>query len=268
MVLLGGEDVLTALPKFQSRQTTTIHDNHPGLSKPPHIYSSSFFFSCYSSNTFNFIRTVKANHFLFNFFFSVRKLPFHRQIGMGTINAWRYFATHRVFRIPKLNWLIVFLLGAFLIKLVLMFKRLYERQALLTMLVSNLLLYGLADTLAQTLTSILQFVPATNDPYAIKFVLERQAVNRLDVQQFDIEEGYEDGAADAEDLVEMGLMHDDDGFGDLDRQIADNESTTTMTGNTKPIEVVPSVVQPNDYNFRRLSLFMIWGMPFFFFFFF
>lgn len=189
---------------------------------------------------------------------------------MGIRDGWKYVATHRVFRIPKLNWLIMFLLGAFLVKLVLSFSRLYQRQALLTMLISNLLLYGLADTLAQTLVSILQFVPAKNDPHAIKFVLERQASDQLNLEQQEQlgadDDYYEDGVDDSEDLVELGLVYDDDEFRDIDRHIS-GSSITVPPGNTKATSIMHLVPPPVNFDFRRLSLFMIWGkiQAFFFF---
>lgn len=223
MVQLHGEDVLTALPTFPSRQSNTIIDHHPSL---------------------------------------IRKRPLHRRIAMGIRDGWKYVATHRVFRIPKLNWLIMFLLGAFLVKLVLSFSRLYQRQALLTMLISNLLLYGLADTLAQTLVSILQFVPAKNDPHAIKFVLERQASDQLNLEQQEQlgadDDYYEDGVDDSEDLVELGLVYDDDEFRDIDRHIS-GSSITVPPGNTKATSIMHLVPPPVNFDFRRLSLFMIWG---------
>ncbi|KAF5102734.1 hypothetical protein D0Z00_000226 [Geotrichum galactomycetum] len=134
------------------------------------------------------------------------------------------------------------------------------------MLVSNLLLYGLADTLAQTLVSILQFVPAKNDPYAIKFVFERQAADQLDLeqqqqqqQQFNPEDNYyEDSVDDAEDLVELGLVHDDDGFRDLDRHISGSTSMCTP-GTTKDTGIIHTAIPQFNFDFRRMSLFMVWG---------
>jgi hypothetical protein len=271
MVQLSGKDVLTALPKFPSRQSNTILDHHPSLSMssffstiPSHINSLFYLFIFY------FI--FKTNPLIY-IFSTVRKRPLHRRIAQGICDGWNYVATHRVFRIPKLNWLIMSLLGAFLVKLVISFNRLYQRQALLTMLVSNLLLYGLADTLAQTLVSVLQFVPAKNDPHVIKFVLERQAADQLDLeqqqqqqQQFGAEDDYyEDGIDDTEDLVELGLVHDDDGFRDLDRHISGSTSMT-MPETPKATSVMHLLTSPVNFDFRRLSLFMVWGKSTFFFF--
>lgn len=57
----------------------------------------------------------------------------------------------RVFNVPVLNLGIILVLGAFLLKLTTKYKELYMKNSLITIIVTNLVLYGILETLAQTI---------------------------------------------------------------------------------------------------------------------
>ncbi|ODQ67950.1 hypothetical protein NADFUDRAFT_81065 [Nadsonia fulvescens var. elongata DSM 6958] len=69
----------------------------------------------------------------------------------------RWLNTNRLLQIPLINWGMLIFYVAFLIRLTLRYNELYMRRALTTLVVSNTLLYGLADTLAQTIPSVIQY---------------------------------------------------------------------------------------------------------------
>lgn len=113
----------------------------------------------------------------------------------------------------------------------------------MTMIVSNILLYGLADTLAQTLSAILAFTP--DQSHGVRFVWERA------VQSVSLGESASDDEEDEEGLVELGLADDDFNFGQGDGASQARRMLRTSSS---------TVQDYKSYDFRRLSLFMVWGV--------
>lgn len=177
-------------------------------------------------------------------------------------NAFRSFIRHRILRIPKLNVLIIILFGAFLVRLMFVYRSIYAKTVITTMVVSNLLLYGLADTLAQSLTSFIKFKPETGPDtgFQIPFLWELPEIKqiRLPADQFeetenDLGSGTEfsdTDSIDSRDLVELGLT-DDSNTAFL---LYSNSNDRNMS--RKKLKLPVSVTA---YDFRRLSLFMLWG---------
>ena len=59
----------------------------------------------------------------------------------------------RIYNIPALNFVIIGILGTFLLKLTTKYTGLYMKNSLITIIVTNLVLYGISETLAQSLLS-------------------------------------------------------------------------------------------------------------------
>ncbi|KAK9468970.1 hypothetical protein V1512DRAFT_202092 [Lipomyces arxii] len=72
----------------------------------------------------------------------------------------RTLVTHHLFYAPLFNWLIIALFLIFIVRLIFIFTDAVDMNPLVVMSVSNILLYGLSDTVAQTVTTIM-------DNYAI-----------------------------------------------------------------------------------------------------
>lgn len=129
------------------------------------------------------------------------------------------------------------------------YSTLYAQQALLTMVVTNILLFGLADTLAQTLTSLMEFSPDTS-LFNIKWVFEK-AIPKGGIIQVGSYDSDDEGEG-AETLVELGLA-DDFNFSTVHATQPKVRSRTNSISSFLAQEQV-------GFNFRRLSLFMVWGV--------
>lgn len=141
---------------------------------------------------------------------------------------------YRVLRVPIMNWAIMSFYAAFLLRLSLKFHSMYERHALTTMMVTNILLYGLADTLAQTIGSVAAFKPQPEENSSlifVRYILERGRPRRVILDEAD------------DDLVELGL--------DDPSELNDNPAMTEAVDLHHHNREV--------FHFRRLALFTVWG---------
>jgi protein Mpv17 len=145
-----------------------------------------------------------------------------------------WLTEYRILRVPIMNWAIMIFYGAFLLRLSLKFKSLYDRHALTTMMVTNILLYGLADTIAQTIGSVAAFKPQPEENASlifVRYILERGRPRRVILDEAD------------DDLVELGL---DDPFMEVNQ--ADFHTHHHPPHNREV------------FHFRRLALFTLWGI--------
>ncbi|VVT43539.1 uncharacterized protein SAPINGB_P000031 [Magnusiomyces paraingens] len=243
--------------------------------------------------------------------------------GWQAITDWTHsLMRYRVLRIPKLNWFIILFFTAFLIRLTMVYSSIYMKTALTTMIVSNLLLYGLADTLAQSLTMFVAFKPDTGSDagFRIPYVLEKLEVRRIRLPEEPSQDESEDETGDqphqdddveatinnghdpvhnpyesddtdsinSQELAELGLADDTHTFRLLDQSEDRNSTNDTTTStpdsysspthynhhyisspsgnntNTRrhKITIKEQAENPDamkKYDFRRLSLFMVWG---------
>lgn len=178
--------------------------------------------------------------------------PWFKRLKSQVSRAGSAFKSYRLCRVPKLYWFIIIFYGGFLIRLMFLFSSIYEHRALVTMIVTNILLYGLADTLAQTLSSIAEFKPDTS-AYNIKFLLEKSVLSESDSVQLRFDDS-DDEEEEADALLELGLA-DDFTFA----------STNGGASQPNPLSRKDSLSSnvskyTSGYNFRRLSLFMMWGL--------
>ena len=142
-----------------------------------------------------------------------------------------FFTGYRVFSVPLLNWGIIFIYLANLVRLSLHYRQLRESSALYTAIITNCLLYGLADTLAQTLRSAASFratqqvfSPSPEPKSLFTSIIQNGRPRRVILDEED------------DDLVELGLA-------------------------IPQPDVPPAhpLAHPELFNFRRLVLFSAWG---------
>lgn len=192
------------------------------------------------------------------------------------------FKSYRFLRIPKLNWLIISFYIAFLVRLMIVFNTIYMKMALTTMIVSNLLLYGLADTLAQSLTMFVKFRPqrGSRAGFRIPFVWEKSKYSssnsklvtvdnnndqhsitarhrgrRIDADDNTSEEEDDLDSITSQDLEELGLTDDS-----LRLISTPSENNKNFYDNKKNASTLKEEDDDSSkFNFRRLSLFMVWG---------
>lgn len=148
---------------------------------------------------------------------------------------------------PKRNWLIIIFYAGFLIRLMFLYSVLYVRQRLLTMIITNLLLFGLSDTLAQSLSSLIDFKPDL-DSFHIRYLIEKEQPRGVGLSFIGENSDEEDG----DTLVELGLAED----------FMFTASNATRPKQRSRADGSSSVATQEQlgYNFRRLLLFMLWGM--------
>ncbi|KAI5955398.1 hypothetical protein KGF57_003724 [Candida theae] len=153
----------------------------------------------------------------------------------------------RCYNIPLLNFLIILILGTFLYKLTTKYTNLYMKSSLVTIIVTNLVLYGISESLAQ---SILSYRPG-QPMISFRFNDPTQPI-ALDVEENTGME-QEDAGTDDDDDVSV----DDQG---LDRFIdylrRDHEGDQEQDRfNNDLITFVPMTY----FQFNRLAGFMCWG---------
>lgn len=170
-------------------------------------------------------------------------------------------------------------------------------MTLTTMIVSNLLLYGIADTLAQSLTSLSVFKPETGPDagFRIPFILEKFELRRIrlpdnngdDANSFnhsqtsvinnsnitlatdspyldDTSNSDADGDTDtdsinSQELAELGLTEDLNTFRLLGQSSnPTSRHTETVSSSMRSSRKIQGLLF-KSFDFRRLSLFMVWG---------
>lgn len=154
----------------------------------------------------------------------------------------------RVLDISPVNWLILLFYAYNLVRLSLNFRTLYARFALGTTALTNVLLLGLSDTLAQSLRSAAAYrserdsIPLeTPQGSLLRYVLERGRPRQV----------WLDEAGD--DLAELGLADD--------RESAPEEHAPVDEPDWRDVRrfVAAQVAKVTDFDFRRLLLFSTWG---------
>ncbi|KAL6449773.1 hypothetical protein SBY92_000674 [Candida maltosa Xu316] len=91
----------------------------------------------------------------------------------------------RCYNIPLINFIILLILGIFLIKLTTKYTNLYMKNSLITIIITNLVLYGISETLAQ---SILSYRP---DQPLINYKLHQEVMMVRDGDNEDDDDGYD-----------------------------------------------------------------------------
>lgn len=150
----------------------------------------------------------------------------------------------RIYNIPLINFVIILILGFFLIKLTTKYTNLYMISSLITILITNLVLYGISETLAQ---SILSYKP--NQPL-VSFRLNElrgvgiQAHDLVNVVRFRDVQPLPPPSEEAEDA-------------EIERFIdfVDDESIDYENFGELPSPIIPLTY----FQFNRLAGFMCWG---------
>lgn len=145
----------------------------------------------------------------------------------------------RIYNIPALNFFIISVLGFFLIKLTTKYTGLYMKSSLITIIVTNLVLYGISETLAQSIVSYKPTLPRISFRYNDNSPSTRLSFN-----------SSLDSSPETEDLSDV----DDEG---IERFInflqQDHESRPT------DFSVQPVPLELSYFQFNRLAGFMCWG---------
>lgn len=164
----------------------------------------------------------------------------------------------RIYNVPALNFAIILTLMTFLLKLTTKYKELYMKSSLITIILTNLVLYGISESLAQSLLSFRYHSPSfsvfLNGPIYLSLRgpdLEAQTTQTNDISlrlsnESDIEEEDLDrfleylGGQNSESLSDL-----------LGESIASLGHGIALT--------LPGNSEPTYFKFNRLTGFMCWG---------
>ncbi|CAN3365010.1 hypothetical protein DICA3_F14730 [Diutina catenulata] len=144
----------------------------------------------------------------------------------------------RLQSIPVLNFAIIAVLGVFLVKLTFKYNDLYMKSSLITLIVTNLVLFGISETLAQ---SILHYKPTHP---ALRWQVAR------------------DRSSDDDDLEAVPPAQDSDrSHDDVDQFIAflEREDDTDAEWTAPVLETATPESSLTYFEFHRLAGFMCWG---------
>ncbi|RLV85546.1 Vacuolar membrane protein [Meyerozyma sp. JA9] len=148
----------------------------------------------------------------------------------------------RIYGIPALNFIIITILATFLLKLTFKYSELYVKNSLITIIVTNLVLYGISETLAQSLLSYKRSAAplsiSTSESWMYTVTSDGGNLYRSNQQAHDEPE------LNDEDQLERFM----------DYIQGDNDELTS----NPPID--PTQLPANSYfEFGRLAGFMCWG---------
>lgn len=77
------------------------------------------------------------------------------------------FNSYRLFNITSINYGILSMFGYLLVKLTTRYHKLYTRSSILATIATNIVLYGISDTLAQSITQFLELHNSSNNSWII-----------------------------------------------------------------------------------------------------
>ena len=162
----------------------------------------------------------------------------------------------RIYNIPVLNFVITGILGTFLLKLTTKYTGLYMKNSLITIIVTNLVLYGISETLAQSLL----FYNSTEPRLSFKFNRNTGGYGGISFNSNNYEDRNRSGDF-SDDHVAVGS--DDEDLNRFIDYIQDNDSaheSPSMQPYNPYVTPLPlQQVELTYYQFNRLAGFMCWG---------
>ncbi|KAM9914957.1 hypothetical protein OXX69_000147 [Metschnikowia pulcherrima] len=171
------------------------------------------------------------------------KSQFHRAINAA-----------RIHNVPFLNVCIVATLGFFLAKLTTKFKELYMKNSLVTIIVTNLVLYGISETLAQSILSFHSDAPFIS--FSISHVDLAQHPGDAITLDSHVSPFSQPSFTDNE---EVGSEDSDADEQNLDQFLSYLRSDTSLPYTHSAPEVSGLDRELAYFNFSRLAGFMCWG---------
>lgn len=159
----------------------------------------------------------------------------------------------RIFNVPILNFIIMGVLGTFLMKLTTKYTSLYMRSSLITIIVTNLVLYGISESLAQSILCFNKTRPL------IAYDLSEPSHTGLGFNSNDIQPQHHGNTS----VASYEYDSDDEGverFLDYIQEEPDSMSDPGRYSYDSPFPATIPYVPLSYYNFHRLAGFMCWGL--------
>lgn len=160
----------------------------------------------------------------------------------STVNIFTRIANCvRFYDIPFINFVIIIILGGFLAKLTTKYKELYMKNSLVTIIVTNLVLYGISETLAQTLLSYNSSAPR------VSIRIRENQAPYLTSEPDNLRSSDIDSESVDEENLDRFISY---------LQAADNETLASGPRISEPSE---PTLRLTYFHFHRLAGFMCWG---------
>ncbi|OBA16946.1 hypothetical protein METBIDRAFT_28455, partial [Metschnikowia bicuspidata var. bicuspidata NRRL YB-4993] len=169
----------------------------------------------------------------------------------------------RIHNVPVLNMCIVAVLGIFLVKLTTKYKDLYMKNSLVTIIVTNLVLYGISETMAQSILSFSMQAPALSVSLFDTENLRNPAAVSVNSPvalglQPRVPGGFQQGSGSVHEEMESDDSDVDDE--NLDRFLRLIRSDTSLPyQELLSDENVEQTYELSYFKFSRLAGFMCWG---------
>lgn len=174
----------------------------------------------------------------------------------------------RIHNVPAINFAIISVLAFFLLKLTTKYNELYMKNSLITIIVTNLVLYGISETLAQTLLCYNSSTPRltirlNENHTTLSFNSNDISFENITNEEYQIENGTSGEPDDAiDDAIDDANV---DRFLDYLRS-ADSESINSETlneganfGANLHQHLLTTSMPLTYFRFSRLAGFMCWG---------
>lgn len=162
----------------------------------------------------------------------------------------------RIHNVPLLNFCIIGILGGFLIKLTTKYTGLYMKNSLITIIVTNLVLFGISETLAQTLLSYKPDVPFITFRISTNQSL---SYNSNNIQMPSSFEPYRDNDDEEEEEdIEPDFLNQHQVNSFIDYIQRDDEEASIPYNPIFDQDVNP-IPELTFFKFNRLAGFMCWG---------
>lgn len=183
------------------------------------------------------------------------------------VNIWtRLINCVRIHNVPAINYGIICILGLFLLRLTTKYNELYMKNSLVTIIVTNLVLYGISETLAQSLLSYDRNTPRISvrihdADRSVSFNSNDISLDTAPHEEYSEEENMQstslEGLDDVnEESVNRFLDYLRTSDSDSISEAGDYAAESTESGNLQP-DQVPA--QLTYFQFGRLAGFMCWG---------
>lgn len=155
------------------------------------------------------------------------------------------WTSYRFLNVPIVNYSILIVFGYLLVKLSFRYHKLYTKSSLVATIFTNVVLYGIADTCAQ---SIPGWVITSREPSFISSVNHNHS-NRVEVTLNSLESGtYRDMESSEENISTAFADYGDGIMGSRPYEVEINTN-----------EVTEETFEGLPFNFRRFFGFICWG---------
>ncbi|CEP24281.1 unnamed protein product [Cyberlindnera jadinii] len=156
----------------------------------------------------------------------------------------KYLSQFKFCYIPVLNWLILFFYLSMLYKLIQKYESMYSQNVLITTITTNVLLFGLSDTLAQSISCVVEMISRDNQRHNVSF-------STLPMDNYHHHHNHGQGVDQTPD----------------DSFYADYGDTTTRRNRQNSLQSITSMTyqslseqtDKDVFNFRRFVGFSCWG---------